>query len=63
MNPLPWNSCREELFTYQRDLGVHFDWSILDFSLASMPAISLTSSFSVQDSLAFSVESNHISLL
>ena len=48
MNPLPWDSRREELFTYQRDLGVRFDRSILDYGLATMPTLSLTTSFSVQ---------------
>ena len=48
MNPLPWGTPREELFTYQRDLGVRFDRSILDYGLATMPAISFTSSFSIQ---------------
>ena len=48
MNPLPWGSRREELFTYQRDLGMRFDQSILDYGHATMPTLSLTTSFSVQ---------------
>ena len=48
MNPMSWNGVVEEQFTYQRDLGIRYDRSIIDYGIATPAAISLTTRFSVQ---------------
>ena len=63
MNPMKWKNKAEESYTYQRDLGIRYDRSIIDYGLGTMEAISLTTSFTIQDSSDFSVESDHSSLL
>ena len=63
MNPMKWKNRAEASYTYQRDLGIRYDRSIIDYGLGTMEAISLTTSFTIQDSSDFSVESDHSSLL
>ena len=48
MNPMSWNGLAEEHFTYQRDLGIRYDRSIIDYGIGTPGAISLTACFTVQ---------------
>ena len=63
MNPMKWRNKAEESYTYKRDLGIRYNCSIIDYGLGTMEAISLTTSFTIQDLSEFSVESDHSSLL
>ena len=62
MNPMSWNGVVEEQFTYQRDLGIRYDRSIIDYGIATPTTISLTTRFSVQVSYAH-ITSNPILFL
>ena len=62
MNPLPWNGAWREDFTYQRDVGIRLNRSIIDYGLATTHSINQTKSFKVTDDAGLSIESDHSSL-
>ena len=63
LNPLTWNGVREEKLTYQRDMGNVYQGSILDIGLATPSSFKIITDFKVSNSLQWSVDSDHSSLV
>ena len=63
LNPLMWNGVREEKLTYQRDMGSVYQGSILDIGMATPSSFKIITDFKVSNSLQWSVDSDHSSLV
>ena len=63
LNPLKWRGRKEELLTYQRDMGSTRHGSIIDYVLASRSFADRLVDMKVTDSDAVSVDSDHSTLV
>ena len=63
LNGLQWNGKTESKYTYQRDLGVHYNASIVDYMMTDMGTMNRVRNAEVSDSEIESVSSDHSALM
>ena len=63
LNGLQWNGRMESKYTYQRDLGVRYNASIVDYMLTDMGTMNRVRNAEVNDSEIESVSSDHSALM